>query len=182
VAVLRRTYAAYRLDVAGPPVDFHADTALAAARFTQHACWFLVSDAQPPADLDQALKMPGPPRRPEHHLSADLLFRYLPQVHRRAVSLNPADRLPALLATVLRQWPLSGILSAVEEGPLTAPAFGHPGLQLFYAERLAANEKPAWFPDPAGLAYVEWLWQELGKDPSLLPRGEAVAVGEGAHA
>jgi hypothetical protein len=52
---------------------------------------------------------------------------------------------------------LSGVLSDVEEEPLTSLDLGgHPGLRLLYAERLARNRKPAWFP-PEGPAreYVE---------------------------
>src|SRR5581483_8553134 len=136
-AVLENAYASYRLGVAGPPLRFDAATALAAADLVQHACWFLVSHQQPDAELERILKMPGPPRTPEQHLSADLVLRYLPQVYQRARALNPADRLTGLLADVLRQWPLSGVLSAVEEGPTTPPDFGRPGLALLYAERLA---------------------------------------------
>ena len=73
--------------------------------------------------------------------------------------------LPASLATVLRQWPLTGILSDVAEEPLTALEFGyHPGLLILYAERLATNQKPAWFPK-TDLAYefVELVFGQQGR-------------------
>jgi hypothetical protein len=68
------------------------------------------------------------------------------------------------LAHLLREWPLSGVLADLDEGPLTPSEFaGHPGLLLLYAERLAGSENPAWLPDKAARAYVELVWQELGK-------------------
>jgi hypothetical protein len=170
----------YRLSVAGPPIDFDDKTALAASELVQQACWFLVSRDQPAEQLAKRLTLPGPPRSPAQHLSADLVLRFLPQVQRRAHALDPADPLALLLATVLRQWPLTGVLADVDEGPLTGLDFGHPGLLLLYAERLARKEKPAWVPDGPGLEYVELVWRELGKDPSLLARqaGPLVAPAE----
>jgi hypothetical protein len=91
-------------------------------------------------------------------------------------ALAPDDPLAGLLANLLRQWPLSGVLSDVSEAPLTLPEFGgHPGLLLLYAERLARSEKPAWMPGGKGREYVELVFHGLGKDRSAL----LVAAGEG---
>ena len=88
--------------------------------------------------LKRRLVMPGSPTTPAQHFSADLLLRYLPQVLKRARGLDASDPLVGLLAEVLRRWPLSGILSDVEEGPTVPLDFaGHRGLQLLYAERVA---------------------------------------------
>jgi hypothetical protein len=169
IELLGRAYADYQLQVARPPLDFDGPIALAAAELVRQASWFLVSHEQPPEELDRRLTMPGPPRSAAQHLSADLVLRLLPQVHRRARAIDPADPLPGLLATVLRQWPLSGVLSEVEEGPTAGLDFhGHPGLMLLYAERLACHEKPAWVPDGSGFEYVDLVWREMGKDASLL--------------
>ena len=145
-ALLCRAFAEYRLSVAGPLIPFDPDTALAAAVVVQHACWFLVNRAEPDAVLEKCLVLPGPPRSPAQHLSADLTLRYLPQVHRRARAHNPADRLTILLADLLRRWPLSGVSSDADEGPLTPILFeAHSGLLLLYAERLAEHQNPAGF-------------------------------------
>jgi len=170
---LEATYADYRLDVAGPPLDFHADTALWAGGLVWHACWYLLNHDEPAANLERDLAAPQPASAAQH-LSADLVLRYLPQVHRRARALAPADRLTRLLAVVLRQWPLTGVLSDVEDGPGTPLEFdGHPGLLLLYAERLARTEKPAWVPAGRAFEYVELVFGELGKERSalLLRRG-----------
>ena len=164
--VLRRAYADYCLDIAGPPLAIDETTALAAAHVVHQACWALVSQALSVDDLEERLQMPGPPRNPAQHLSADLLLRFLPQVHRRARARDETDSLVKIVEKVLRQWPLSGVLADLEDGPETALDFGrHGGLMLLYAERLACHEKPAWFPDGDARAYVELVWTQLRKTP-----------------
>lgn len=168
-AVLARTFAEYRLTVPGPLLEFDEPTALAAAALVQQACWFLVSHDEPPEEVQKRLVMPGPPQSLGEHLSADLLLRFLPQVHQRARASNPEDPLVARLAQLLREWPLSGVLSSVEEEPATALDFhGHRGLWLLYAERWSRHSKPAWQPHGEGLEFVELVWAELGKDTSVL--------------
>jgi hypothetical protein len=182
-AVLREAYASHRLQLASPPVALDLETALAAGALAWYACWFLVSRAQPEADLEKLLVLPGPPRSPAQHLSADLVLRLLPAVYRRARALDPADRLPALLADVFRRWPLSGVLADVEEGPLTPLDFGgHRGLLFLYAERLAAHEKSAWVPAGPGAEYVELVWRDLGRDATALLAAAHGEGGERAHA
>jgi hypothetical protein len=161
--LLERAYQGYRLQVAPPEIAFAGEVALAAGELVRQAAWFLVSHAQPVEELERRLVMPGPPRSAAEHLSADLVLRFLPAIHRRAHALDPADRLPHLLAGILRQWPLTGALADVAEGPLTSlEEVGHPGLLLLYAERLAQNDKPAWVPGGRGLEYVELARADLG--------------------
>ncbi|HEX8200740.1 MAG TPA: hypothetical protein VF590_09650, partial [Isosphaeraceae bacterium] len=120
--------------------------------------WALFNRDARADQLRRLLAMPHDPTSPEHHLSADLVLRHLPQLYRRARAFDPADALPGLLAEVLRRWPLSGVLAAPDEGPGTPPDLGgHPGLLLLYAERLAAlaQEAPAWGPTGAAAGYLE---------------------------
>jgi MoxR-vWA-beta-propeller ternary system domain bpX4 len=170
---LATAFAGYRLDVAGPPVPFDAEAALAAAERLGLACWFLLRRTEPPGELVKCLTLPEPPRSAAEHLSADLVLRFLPQVHRRARALAPDDVLTGWLARLLRQWPLTGVLSDVEEGPATAVELdGHPGLLLLYAERLAVNLRPAWVPRGPALGYVELVFAERGLPvPAPLPGG-----------
>lgn len=175
-ALLRRAFADYRLSIAGPLIPFDATIALAAAAFVEHACWFLVSRAEPVEELEQCLVLSGAPHGPAQHLSADLVLRFVAQIHRRARARDSTDRLTVRLAEVLRRWPLSGVLADVEEGPLTPPAFGaHPGLLLLYAERLARHEKLAWLPEGPGLEYLELVKGTLGSGSGLAP-----SAGKGA--
>src|SRR5438132_4618804 len=163
-AYLREAFADYRLEIAGPLLEFDAATAVAASQLLWQACWFLVNRSEPTEVLEQRLVMPRRPTTAAQHLSADLVLRYLPQVHRRAQALTPGDVLVALLGHVLRQWPLSGVLSEVDEEPTTELDFGgHPGLMLLYAERLARKEKPAWLPHGPALECVKLVFQEMNK-------------------
>jgi hypothetical protein len=172
-AVLAEAYRRHALNVAGPPVAFDGPTALAAAHLLYLAGWYLL-DANEPVDAAR-LAMPRDPRTRAQHLSADLLLRYLPAVYRRARAMRPDDELAAALANLLRRWPLSGVLADIDDGPLTATEFGHPGLCLLYAERLARHEKAAWFPIGRGIEAVELVWHDLGRDTSVLPTAQQAA-------
>jgi len=166
---LEEAFRVHRLDVAGPPVDFDAPSALRAAELVRQAGWFLVNRSEPVEVMELALAMPGPPGSASEHLSADLTLRFLPQIQRRARSMAPGDRLSNLLADVLRAWPLSGVLSDIEEGPEDVGDLGgHPGLWMLYAERLAHDEKPSWMPRGAGREHVELVFHGLGKGRSAL--------------
>jgi hypothetical protein len=174
VALLAEAYGVHALAVAGPPIPFDADTAIAAARVLYRAAWYFLNPNEP---VDAGgLAMSGEPRTPSQHLSADLMLRYLPVLHRRVRALRPGDELAGILAKLLRRWPLSGVLGDIEDGPIVAPDFaGHAGLRLLYAERLAAHEKAGWFPSGPALEAVELVWQQLGRDTGMLPRAREVA-------
>src|SRR5690349_594985 len=89
LGVLADAYPQHALAVAGPPIAFDGTTALAAGRVLYHAGWYLLN-ANEPVDAAR-LTMPVEPRTASQHLSADLLLRYLPAVHRRARALRPDD-------------------------------------------------------------------------------------------
>jgi MoxR-vWA-beta-propeller ternary system domain bpX4 len=178
---LAESYRDYRLEIAGPLLDFDADRALWAAEFVWLACWFLLERTEPEAALQRELVLPTAPASAAQHLSADLVLRYLPQVYHRARAFAPDDTLTTTLAAALRQWPLSGVLSEVEDGPLTPVGFhGHPGLQLLYAERLARHEKPAWLPKGRGYELVELVLAERGRERSPLLQQPAASREEAA--
>src|SRR5262245_49925945 len=116
-AILAEAYADYFLGVPGPLPSLDLPTAVAAGWLVHRACWALVSHDQPEAELDKHLVMPAAPASPAEHLSAELVLRFLPQIHRRARALAPDDRLGELLANVLRQWPPAGGISTVRGPP-----------------------------------------------------------------
>lgn len=168
--VLRRAYQAHALAVAGPAVPLDGAAAVAAARLLHDAARCFLDPLQSLADAGLTLEMPLRPTTPAHHLSADLVLRFVPTLHRRVRALRPNDELAGRLATLLRTWPLSGVLGDVADEPLTPPAFGHAGLELLYAERLARHEKPAWVPTGPARQAVELVWEQLGRDVALLPK------------
>jgi hypothetical protein len=143
---LRAAFDTHALSVAGPPLPFDAELALAAAECVSAACWFAVSHTETSEELERAVTLPDP-RSPAAHLSGDVLLRFLPHLYRRSRARAADDPLTIRLADVLRRWPLSGVLSDVAEAPLTPLEFGgHHGLLLLYGERLAAHDRPAWRP------------------------------------
>jgi hypothetical protein len=161
--LLAEAYADYRLDVAGPLVPFDAAAALDAAEWLWRACWFLLRRRGPAEEVERGLPAPTVPVTAAQHLSADLVGRFLPQVHRRARALAVDDPLTRWLEGLLRRWPLTGVLADVAEGPLTPVELdGHPGLLLLYAERLAENVRPTWVPEGAAREYVELVFAERG--------------------
>ncbi len=176
LGVLELAFSDHRLDVAGPPIGFDAPSALAASELVRQACWFLVSRSEPAGEMERWLIVPPRPRSASEDLSADLAFRFLPQIYRRARSIAPGDRLTAILAGVLRDWPLSGVLSDLEEGPSEPGLGGHPGLLMLYAERLSRAEKPGWVPRGAAMDHLERVYHGLGRARPA-PRPEGVPIG-----
>lgn len=179
LALLARFYMEYALEIAGPSLPFVEEVAAQGARVVELSAWYLVSQAGTPADLERDLALSAKPVRPADHLSADLTLQYLPSIYQRACKLFPADRLPALLGEILRQWPLSGVCADLPDAPLGDLDFGgHRGLLLLYAERLAESFKPAWIPRGLGVPYLELVWTELGQDPAQLVHRDQEAKSE----
>jgi hypothetical protein len=163
LTLLESAFRHHRLTVAGPAIHFDAEAALAACEFTARACWYLLHRDEAPSEAERALALPPPPQTPAEHLSADVLFRLLPAVHRRARSLDAGDVLTTRLADLFRAWPLSGVLSDLDEGPSPPLDFGsHRGLCLLYAERLAVNPRPGWVVEGAVREYIELVFDEKG--------------------
>jgi hypothetical protein len=162
--VLETAFDLHRLDVAGPPIAFDAPSALTAAELVRRAGWFLVNRTESVREMERSLTMPRPPSKAGEHLSADVSFRFLPQVYRRARSMGPEERLARFLADLLRAWPLSGVLTDLAEGPRDVGELGgHPGLWMLYAERLALDEKAAWMPKGGPRGHVELVFAGLGR-------------------
>ena len=183
VALLEKAYQTHRLSVAGPSIPFDPAVAYSAADLIRQASWALVNHDDRVSDLEKRLTMPIEPQTPSHHLSGDLMLRYLPQIHRRARGLDPCDPLIELLESLLRRWPLSGVLADVAAPPLAALRFGeHPGLLLLYAERLAANDRPTWRPDQGEPAwdYYELVTEQRDRARTTAPK-TTVHEGSGAH-
>ena len=169
---------AYRLSVAGPDIPFDPAVAYSAAELIRQASWALVNHDDRVSHLKKCLTMPiaagdagaSPFGRSDAAVpAADL------QPGARARSVRPAHR--SSEGRCCRRWPLSGVLSDVAEAPLASLDFGgHPGLLLLYAERLAANDRPAWRPVQRGPG---WEYYELVIDER--GRGESEQAGRLGH-
>jgi hypothetical protein len=161
--LLEAAFREHRLTIAGPALDCVPEILLATAEFAAWACWFLVHRGEPAREVERALTLSRRPVSAADHLSGDVVLRLLPPVHRRARALDPQDVLTRRLEQLLRQWPLSGVLADLDEGPSDAVDLGgHPGLCLLYAERLADRRRPGWVMDGPTRPYIELVFAERG--------------------
>jgi hypothetical protein len=172
LALLANAFDDYRLDVAGPLIPFAPTCALRAMELLAWSSWFLLHRSEPDAEVDRCLPVLAAGQTASEHLSADLVLRFLPQVHRRARAVNPQDLLTIRLEETLRRWPLSGVLADLDNPPLVEISFEqHRGLLLLYAERLAERPRPAWVTSGLGQEYVELVFSERGLPvPAAEPR------------
>src|SRR5262245_36904766 len=90
-SVLSRAFAEYRLDIAGPPIEFDLQAAAAAALFTARGCWFAVSRDEPAKQVAALLPRFPEPKTAAAHLSVDLTLRHAVTVHRRIRAQTPED-------------------------------------------------------------------------------------------
>lgn len=159
--LLREAFESFLLTIIGPPLEYRPKVGLEALRIVSEACWFLVSTDEDPAELTEALTPSWKLADASAILSADLLFRYLPAVHRRARAKSADDVLTKALESLLLTHPLSGLLSDIREAPSGDLGFaGHLGLMTLYAERFTRHPKPNWKPTEGELAeVVEWVTQ-----------------------
>lgn len=161
IRLLEAAFNAYRLDLAGRAIEFDAGTAVEAGSVLIRASWALVNHDTPSAEIVRWVAMSHPPTTPAHHLTADLLFRFLPQIRHRALATRTSDPLAVQIEALLRRWPLSGVLANLELGPDKPPELcGHPGLMRLYAERWARHQNPNWRPDEALNDYVDLVCRE----------------------
>jgi hypothetical protein len=158
----------HTLDVAGPPVAFDPAASEWAARLLADACWRLTSD-------DPSEPVPNrEPDSPAAHLSADVTLRFLPAVYRRAKVRATDHPLVQELERAFRAWPLSGALADLGGNPTGPTDFGgHVGLQMLYAERVAATGRSGWVPaDGSARDHVEYAYAERGRPlPALAAEG-----------
>jgi hypothetical protein len=154
----------HALDVAGTPVVFDLGAAKWAARLLADTCWRLTSDD--PSE-------PVPEREPDSpaaHLSADVTLRFLPAVYRRAKARGIDHPLVPELDRVFRAWPLSGALADLDGSPTGPTDFGgHVGLQMLYAERVAATGRAGWVPSGGSARErVEYAFVERNRPVPVL--------------
>ncbi|SIO62471.1 hypothetical protein SAMN05444166_7056 [Singulisphaera sp. GP187] len=167
--LLHAAFDAYRLDIAGPLIEFDAGTALEAGSLVIRASWALVNHDVPNTEIARWVAMSHRPTTPAHHLSADLVFRFLPQIRKRALAHSATDPLAERIEAVLRQWPLSGVVADLEIGPDRPPEFGgHFGLMQLYAERWANHQNPSWQPDDSLNEHVDLVLTDRARVGSFV--------------
>lgn len=100
----------YRLSLAGAPPAFALDIACHAAETMYRLCQCLVyRELEPHTVLSPHTLAHEGPRTPADHYSADLVFRFLPDVWRLAKDASENDPLLALILSLGSRWPLSSV-------------------------------------------------------------------------
>lgn len=164
VELLRERHRECSLALAGPPLPFDETITWQAAELLWWASWFLVDHNDQSEVVECQLALLERPRSAAQHLSGDVILSFLPAIQSRARIRAPDDVLTRGLTRLLRDWPLSGVLSNLREGPSHWDHLDeHDGLLLLYAERLAANLRPAWVPaEGRAREYVDLIIAERG--------------------
>lgn len=153
--VLESEYRRYALDLPGKAPAFVPEVALRAAEVVRQACWLLLSRDEEPEEVHRRISGLAMPCAAGEHFSADLTLRFLPRVHRRARAHDPADALVRALETLLRRWPLSGVLCDISDAPYVLDLHNHDGLMLLYAQRFADHARQGWEPPGKAAEYLE---------------------------
>ncbi len=175
--VLEAAFDRHALDVGGPPLAFDPDAAVRAAVTLARACWAVAGGGAWGGVGADGLR--GEPATAAAHLSADVTLRLLPAALRRARARGD-ERFAADLESLLRAWPLSGVLADLDGTPTSPPDFhGHAGLQLLYAERLVDAGRPGWVPVAGrGREWAERVFRERGRPVPAVPNLEAAGDGD----
>jgi MoxR-vWA-beta-propeller ternary system domain bpX4 len=169
--ILQKALKIQSLHLPGPRLEGSLPTLILAVGVVYRMAWrFLNAEPILPVD-DPSLRMPEKPRSATEHMATDVAFRFLPGLYHRAINRDPEDPLIEAMKTMLRQWPLSGVLADIAEPPESPLDFeGHLGLGFLYAQRLAARERSGWLPDGHAGQCVEVVYNFLGKESDTLRR------------
>ena len=151
---------------AGQP-EFSEQIGLWSANLLYRACHFVVERDANPESLQRALtvKPPQPPSAAAHY-SADLTFRFLPDVVKLAKTAAEDDPLGEMLLNLARQWPLASVgMTAVQNVDVSCIA-GNPCLLQAYVDRVIRRSDVARLNHPAVRQAAQ---ASLGLYPDLAP-------------
>jgi hypothetical protein len=156
-----------RVTLPGSPPAFHMETALAAAEMLYHACRCLVyRNLDPAGELASDLKAGSVRRVAADHYSADVVYRYLPDLWRLTRELPPNDPLAPRVQDLATRWPLSSVgIDGLP--PLEIDEFaGDSSLLLLYIDRIAERKDRSRLNDPR---IRDALRSVCGLYPDLIP-------------
>lgn len=167
-----------RAEFPGEPPALAIDVALWAAERFYRACQLVVYREAGPEVAAAALTgaCPTAPRSAQHY-SADLVWRFVPDLHRLAKALSPDDPLVFALRQFALNWPLSGVGIPWPQGeddaivvrPSLEGIADHPALWAHFVDRVIARRDKAWLAEPAVRSAVQ---AALGLHVHLAPTFE----------
>jgi hypothetical protein len=164
---LRKLDRMARLEAHGeaPPLDIAAATW--AARMLYRSCQLIVNRSVDEKTAQHLLEPRCPSSRgPATDYSADLLFRFLPDLCKLAKGLAPGDPVTTLLLGLAREWPLSSVgITGVDDVKIES-FIRHPCLHQLYVDRIFEHKHVARARDPR---VADGIRAALGAYPKLCP-------------
>jgi hypothetical protein len=151
--------------LAGESPGFDPGCARWAAQTLYRACHFLVCRDVNAETFQAFFKQACPqPHSPQTDYSADLVFRYLPDLVGMSRALATGDPLLQELLKLGKDWPLSSVgISGIENVDLKG-FIEHPALRQLYVDRIVARADTSRLGDPQ----VDFAVKEaLGDYPDL---------------
>lgn len=151
---LRHYYEEDALEMPGAAPAFLPEAALWGARYFYHAVQLAVLRDLGEEVVRQYLQDYPGPRTPEAVYSADLTFRYLPDLLRLARGLAPGDVLVAALQRTALDWPFSSVGSGTAGEVVAGVILEHPSLRTAYVDRIIRQKDAARLGGPVIPEYV----------------------------
>jgi hypothetical protein len=139
----------YRLEMPGTPPPFDPDAGRWSAMLFLRGCQLAVYRDLPPELIAGELAVPCPCRRgPLTDYSADLVFRFIPDLLTLARGASEKDPLVPRLRELAREWPLYSV-GVADLGPVVIDSFAdNPSLMALYADRVLAKGDAGRMNDP----------------------------------
>jgi hypothetical protein len=165
--IIRSWDAIQREEMAGAAPDLQPAAAEWAAAVLYRGCQALVCREMPPAEMQKMLRDPCPvePAAGTDY-TADLVFRFLPDLVALARRVSQNDPLVDELLALARAWPLSSVgIDGVGEVE-AARVLSHPGLRQLYVDRIISTGDASRVRDDTVRAAVRTA---LGAFPELAP-------------
>ena len=166
--VVREWDAVQRRELAFTAPELSLAAAEWAAVRLYRGCQSLICRDVAPDDLRRFFSepCPEPPNAAATVYSADLVFRFLPDLVKLAQRIERGDPLVLELTKLARDWPLSSAgIADVGEVDAT-PLLAHPSLRQLYVDRILATGDVARLKDPAVRQAAQ---SSLGIFPALAP-------------
>ena len=168
---------AARVEMAFDAPELSRPAAQWAAETLYHGCRFLAYREIEAEAVREALARPCPePPSPAVCYSADLTFRYLPDLLALARGIAEGDPLVTGLMALAHQWPLSSVGVAGVGEVDVSPFIGDPTLRRLYADRVIDRRDVSRLKHPP---VREAVREALGGYPELAPQ-VAAAVSSAA--
>ena len=134
--ILLSYYNEDKLEMAFTAPEFSPTAALWGAQYFYTAVQLTVIRELDEQQVKERLMAYPEPITPEVIYSADLIFRYLPDLFELVKGLAPSDMLVRELSATAAAWPFSSVGIPLKEHGQEEMIFAHPSLKIRYADTI----------------------------------------------